>query len=61
MNSEQAFWILVALFGLLFAVAVYGWVTAQLDERRWRRRMEEVRKANLIREHRYGAKGGSRG
>ena len=48
---------LIAVFAF---VAVSQWIRAERDERRWRRKLREEHMAAVIRETRYGAKGGTR-
>ncbi len=48
-------WFLVAFLAVFAFTAIYMWVRAELDERAWRRRVEDERTAALIREHRYGS------
>ena len=36
------------------ATSLYLWVRAEIDERRWRRKLQEETAAAIVREHRYG-------
>lgn len=53
-------WIVGVIGITILAAAVVGMWRAELDEKRWRRKLDEDRIAALIRERRYGPKGGKR-
>ena len=55
MSGTVWLWILGGIIGVFVGMAIYAWVRAEIDERRWRRLHEERLTAAMIREKRYGA------
>lgn len=55
-NEFETFAVIVgASLVLGFAAAsLFFWIRAELDERRWRRKLREDMAKALVREHRYG-------
>lgn len=48
-------WVFAGFLIGVVGMTVFLWIRAELDERRWRRKLDEARTAALIRERRYGS------